>query len=215
MWVGCRFMARALRSPYCICHRITPLAKSRTNYLWPANLTPYKRISNSSTMDPTFSEGEDKNKLMADVKPLLEHGWTLVKEGMGLEKTYYFKFNHKCRVRFSSRSPQLPLTSQTFYDSIGIEMDVVNHHAEVYIVSLSFRPVQIRTNGYSFCFQAFKVVRVLWTTHTPRGLSSKDIQMARYSDERAEAIGVIDKSQIKTCTSAPTSQIQGRKNGSV
>jgi hypothetical protein len=86
-------------------------------------------------------------------------------------------------------------------------MDVANHHAKTTIVSLSFQSVLIRPNGYCFYFQEFKVAHVLWTTHTPPGLSSKDIRMARYSDERAESIGAVDKSQIRTCTSPPTSQI--------
>jgi hypothetical protein len=52
-------------------------------------------------MDPIFSKGEDEGTLLAEVKILLENGWTLNQERVGLEKTYYFKFNHRCRVRFS------------------------------------------------------------------------------------------------------------------
>jgi hypothetical protein len=37
-------------------------------------------------------------------------------------------------------------------------------------------------------------VYVLWTTHHPRGLSSKDTFMARFCDEQAGLIGDVDKS---------------------
>ncbi len=107
MSVGRLLLARAPRLPYIRC-RITPLAESRTNYLWSTNLTPYKRISSYSTMDAKFSVGEDESKLMAETKTLLDNGWLMDKDQMGVEKTYYFrrisqKFNRAfSKVRIGS-----------------------------------------------------------------------------------------------------------------
>lgn len=101
--VGRLLLARAPRLPYTITRRrITPLAESRTNYLWSANLTTYKRISSSSTMTTKFSMGEDEGKLKAETRTLLDNGWLMDKDEMGVEKTYHFKTYTKCQVELYS-----------------------------------------------------------------------------------------------------------------
>ncbi|KAF4151602.1 hypothetical protein CNMCM6936_004003 [Aspergillus lentulus] len=42
-------------------------------------------------------------------------------------------------------------------------------------------------------------VDVHWTTHNPRGLSSKDIAMAQHCEEGAELMGAVAEAQGKKC----------------
>jgi 4a-hydroxytetrahydrobiopterin dehydratase len=59
----------------------------------------------------------------------------------------------------------------------------------------------------SLSLQETGSVSVLWTTHHPRGLSSKDTFMARFCDEQAGLIGDVDKSQAQKCGPPPSAQI--------
>jgi 4a-hydroxytetrahydrobiopterin dehydratase len=66
-------------------------------------LTPPKQISNRpAAIEPKFSPRADERKLMGETKALIEAKWTLDKEQMGIEKTYYFKTYTKALVRDSS-----------------------------------------------------------------------------------------------------------------
>ena len=49
-------------------------------------------------MQPKISEGQDENKLIAEAKALVENGWTLDDEEMGVKKTYHFKTYTKALV---------------------------------------------------------------------------------------------------------------------
>ncbi|OJJ76582.1 hypothetical protein ASPBRDRAFT_170717 [Aspergillus brasiliensis CBS 101740] len=42
-------------------------------------------------------------------------------------------------------------------------------------------------------------VDVHWTTHNPRGLSEKDLEMARHCDEAADLMGSVEQGQGKKC----------------
>ncbi|OKL63021.1 hypothetical protein UA08_02047 [Talaromyces atroroseus] len=61
-----------------------------------------------------------------------------------------------------------------FTQVIGIRSKSKNHHSTITLKSGS--------------------VRVHWTTHYPRGLTDKDIEMARYCDQQAETIGTVEQS---------------------
>ena len=50
-------------------------------------------------MQPKFSQGEDENKVGAELKALLGNGWALDADQIQLEKTYYFKTYTKVLVR--------------------------------------------------------------------------------------------------------------------
>jgi hypothetical protein len=47
--------------------------------------------------------------------------------------------------------------------------------------------------------QTIGTLTVHWTTHEPRGLSKKDLDMARYCDEQAKSIGTVEPSQAQQC----------------
>jgi 4a-hydroxytetrahydrobiopterin dehydratase len=51
-------------------------------------------------------------------------------------------------------------------------------------------------------------VDVHWTTHNPRGLSSKDIAMAQHCDEGAQLMGAVAEAQGKKC-SMPSVPLMG------
>ncbi|PWY89592.1 pterin-4-alpha-carbinolamine dehydratase [Aspergillus sclerotioniger CBS 115572] len=42
-------------------------------------------------------------------------------------------------------------------------------------------------------------VDIHWTTHNPRGLSEKDLEMAQHCDEAAELMGAVEQGQGKKC----------------
>ena len=73
---------------------ITPLFIFRTCQ----NFIVLKHLSTTSIMQPKISEGQDENKLIAEAKALVENGWTLDDEEMGVKKTYHFKTYTKALV---------------------------------------------------------------------------------------------------------------------
>ena len=78
-------------------HIITPLSVFQTRQVL-TNFTTSKRISNDSSMQPKLSEGQDESRVMAEAKALLENGWTLDDEEVGVKKTYHFKTYTKALV---------------------------------------------------------------------------------------------------------------------
>ncbi|KAK3371648.1 transcriptional coactivator/pterin dehydratase [Lasiosphaeria ovina] len=56
-----------------------------------------------------------------------------------------------------------------FITLVNIQSKTLNHHAETY--------------------NMHKMVYLHWTTHRPRGLSAKDIQMARWCHDQAASLG--------------------------
>ena len=59
-------------------------------------------------MQPKFSEGQDESKMMAELMALVENGWKLDAEQIGVQKTYQFKAYTKVLV---GDSPSLSLSS--------------------------------------------------------------------------------------------------------
>lgn len=86
---------RAARS--LMCSPSTPLSTLRTRQRL-ANFTTSKHQSIISIMQPKITEGQDESKVMAEAKALLDSGWTLDEEEMGVKKTYYFKTYTKALV---------------------------------------------------------------------------------------------------------------------
>ena len=56
-------------------------------------------------MQPKISEGQDKSRVTAEAKALLETGWIFDDEDMGVKKTYNFKTYTKALV--NGAYPQL------------------------------------------------------------------------------------------------------------
>ena len=50
-------------------------------------------------MQPKISQGNDDNRVMAEAKALIENGWILDDEAMGVKKTFHFKTYTKSLVR--------------------------------------------------------------------------------------------------------------------
>ena len=50
-------------------------------------------------MQPKVSEGQDKSNVIAETNALLENGWRLDNEEMGVNRTFYFKTYTKALVR--------------------------------------------------------------------------------------------------------------------
>ena len=78
-------------------HIITPLSTFRTCQVL-TNFTISKRTSIVLSMQPTLSEGQDESRVMAEAKALLENGWILDDEEVGVKKTYHFKTYTKALV---------------------------------------------------------------------------------------------------------------------
>ncbi len=52
----------------------------------------------NSTMQPKFSEGQDKSEITVALNTLIESGWNLDDEQSGVRKTYYLKTYTKVMV---------------------------------------------------------------------------------------------------------------------
>ncbi|KAE8547993.1 hypothetical protein TMatcc_009826 [Talaromyces marneffei ATCC 18224] len=69
-----------------------------------------------------------------------------------------------------------------FTQVVGIRSKSKNHHATITVKSGS--------------------VRIHWTTHVPRGLTQKDIDMAQYCDQQAALIGTVPQVDANKCKPA-------------
>ena len=78
-------------------HSATPLSIFRTRQVV-TNFTTSKQISNISSMQPKLSERQDESSVMAEAKALLENGWIMDDEEVGVKKTYHFKTYTKALV---------------------------------------------------------------------------------------------------------------------
>ncbi|GIC85376.1 4a-hydroxytetrahydrobiopterin dehydratase [Aspergillus udagawae] len=120
-----------------------------------------------------ISPGEDAEQVQQGLKALLEKGWVLDGEGMGIQKTFYFRTYFK---------------SVSFMNVIASQSAIQKHHSTM----------TVRIGS----------VDVHWTTHNPRGLSSKDIAMAQHCDEGAQLMGAVAEAQGKKC-SMPSVPLMG------
>jgi len=196
---------RSLQSP------LTPLFKFRTRHCF-ANFTTSEQSNisimqpNIPIMQPKVSEGQDKSKVFTETNALLEGGWILDDEEMGVKRTFYFKTYTKALVRGVIRAFTAPADAlQDFLSLIGVRSKSKNHHSVMTIVRLTLY-VQRREPGLC-SFQQTGSVYVHWTTHHPRGLSEKDTLMARYCDEQARLIGTVEESEAQKCRSTSSSQM--------
>ncbi len=44
----------------------------------------------------------------------------------------------------------------------------------------------------------YNKVFIRWTTHSPSGLSSKDVRMAQFCDDEAKSLGVVEETRLET-----------------
>lgn len=74
---------------------------------------------------------------------------------------------------------------------VAAECAVKKHHPEWSNVSLSHdfsEKFLLMAENY----QVYNTTFIRWTTHSPPGLSEKDILMARFCDEKAEECGEVE-----------------------
>ncbi|KAF7181012.1 hypothetical protein CNMCM7691_000141 [Aspergillus felis] len=112
-----------------------------------------------------ISPGEDAEQVQEELKALLEKGWVLDGERMGIQKTFYFRTYFK---------------AVSFMNVVASQSAIKKHHSTM----------TVRIGS----------VDVHWTTHNPRGLSSKDIAMAQHCDEGAQLMGAVAEAEGKKCS---------------
>jgi hypothetical protein len=78
---------------------------------------------------------------------------------------------------------------------IQVESKLKSHHAEITSVIL----LNIANSNQLTYLQRYCTLTVRWTTHTPPGLSNKDIYMADFSDEWAGKIGAVASTEAPRC----------------
>jgi 4a-hydroxytetrahydrobiopterin dehydratase len=88
-------------------------------------------------MQLKFSKGQDESKVTADVNALVESGWELDEEQIGVQKTYHFKTYTKVMVGDSTNYHGLSNLSKDLHHNIGVRSKSKNHHPEM--ISVSFR----------------------------------------------------------------------------
>ncbi|EAW18814.1 4a-hydroxytetrahydrobiopterin dehydratase [Aspergillus fischeri NRRL 181] len=145
-----------------------------------------------------ISQGEDAEQVRGGLDRLLEKGWVLDGEGMGIQKTYYFRSYFKAVVGFLL-IVVLREISREADCLVGAELCECGCVAER----------DKEASSYHDCCCDMLMVRgdkrigsvdVHWTTHNPRGLSSKDIAMAQHCEEGAQLMGAVAEAQGKKCS---------------
>ncbi|KAK2067745.1 hypothetical protein P8C59_001457 [Phyllachora maydis] len=130
-------------------------------------------------MSPRFSAGTDTSTLEAALSPLLVQTggrWTLAADGEGLERSFRFKTFAKAWLLVPPAS--CGLADKDFMTAVSLQCKVRNHHPEW-------------SNVYNTTF-------IRWKTHSPQGLSSKDIDLAAVCDALAEDFGEVTSSAEAT-----------------
>ena len=195
--------ARVTRS--LMCSSSTPLFMFQPRHGL-ANFTTSKHQLIISIMQPKITEGQDESKVISEAEALLDNGWTLDDEEMGVKKQYHFKTYTKVLVRGLSQTfTILADTLQDFVHVIGVRSKSKNHHSVIIIVRFTLFPQCLKPDLHSL--QQTGSVDVHWTTHHPRGLSDKDTFMARYCDEQARLVGTVDESEAQKCGPPSSSQM--------
>ena len=86
-------------------------------------------------MKPKITEGQEKSRVTSEAEALLDNGWILDDEEMGVKKKYHFKTYTKVLVRGLSRIfTILADTLQDFVHVIGVRSKSKNHHSVMIIV---------------------------------------------------------------------------------
>jgi len=95
---------RILRSihPYSLGVRASSrrLHPARQNFF---KIAASSQMTNSFATQVQLSKGQDETKVTKEVQNLIENGWSLDGEQMGIRKTYYFKTYTKVLVSNPSR----------------------------------------------------------------------------------------------------------------
>ena len=94
--------------------------------------------------------------------------------------------------------------------AVSLQCKVKNHHPEWSNVSLALDQLRI-TVPDSF-EQLYNTTFIRWTTHKPRGLSSKDLELAAVCDALARDFGEIAQDP-KDQDAGASSQLFPRKQG--
>lgn len=180
-----------------------------------------RHYSSVPTLDtprqPIFAENVNPEELSVPLQSLLdEKQWSLDDEGKGVAKTYHFKTYTKCLVRSLSL---IVLFSRS------IMFLVTNISALVIVPGLdasgrNLQQIEESSSDYHRCrfpFHLFAIeaknallimslgeqkagsVHIHWTTHFPRGITQKDIDMAQYCDQQAALIGTVQQSDANKC----------------
>jgi 4a-hydroxytetrahydrobiopterin dehydratase len=86
-----------------------------------------------------ISPGEDAEQVQQGLKALLEKGWVLDGEGMGIQKTFYFRTYFKSVVGFACCSSrgirEADCLVQSFMNVIASQSAIQKHHSTMTVVS--------------------------------------------------------------------------------
>lgn len=93
-----------------------------------------------TTIQPRFAEGADTSDTRAGLDAIIQRGWALDEEGMGIKKTFYFKSYFKAVVGLyrggDIRDSDGMLNEwQSFVNVIASQSTSKKHHATMTVVS--------------------------------------------------------------------------------
>ncbi|KAK9364965.1 transcriptional coactivator/pterin dehydratase [Lipomyces kononenkoae] len=127
---------------------------------------------------PRFAEGTDRGEALPVLERLLnEHNecrWRLTPDATGIHKKFRFK---------TFRS------TWAFMNSVAEQCNAERHHPEWTNVRLiSFTGPKKTSADFR---EIYNQVTITWTTHQPKGITIKDLRMAKFCDEQATVHGEI------------------------
>ncbi|KAK4081865.1 hypothetical protein Purlil1_11552 [Purpureocillium lilacinum] len=203
-----------LSSPLTRASHITRPATIRSPFL----VAPFSSSSSSASTStssipsamedtkPRFSAGTDEASAQVALAPLLQASspsssgggaagsgrWALVKDGEALERSFKFKTFAK---------------TWDFMTAVSLQCKLKNHHPEWSNVRLlsppttlpaclpaheAWLPVTRAHHGKS----VYNTTFIRWTTHNPKGLSSKDVDLAAVCDALAKDFGELEPEPV-------------------
>ncbi|GAM88363.1 hypothetical protein ANO11243_063960 [Dothideomycetidae sp. 11243] len=152
-----------------------------------------------------FAAGVDAAAMRPRLESLLEHGWSLDETKSGLRRAFWFRNYTKC-LPFESGRKGVSVTGnkradavvwQDFVQLVGIQSKAANHHGTITIVCVfQFSWLEVM---WLMAFQTYGCVTVHWTTHRPKGLTHKDVDMAEHCQRSAELLGCVEEKDAPRC----------------
>ncbi|PHH50627.1 Pterin-4-alpha-carbinolamine dehydratase 2 [Ceratocystis fimbriata CBS 114723] len=143
-------------------------------------------MSIPTTLQPIFAEGQDAEGLRAQVRHLLEDGG-----GAGRWRLSADRSGVERGFKFKTFGK-----AWDFMTAVSLQCKLRNHHPEW-------------SNVYNTVF-------IRWTTHAPRGLTGKDIELAKTCDMLAADFGEMASAEVEdkgTCALSDLATQAAQKAG--
>ncbi|CUS07780.1 unnamed protein product [Tuber aestivum] len=134
--------------------------------------------------EPQWSPGTDEATKKEALGLISGGKWSLSATRMGIEREFKFKTFAKTMI---------------FINQIADQCKVRKHHPDWANVGENSLPLlaEWQLHGAPWLSRVYNKVTIRWTTHSPEGLSYKDVEMAKFCDGKGAELGEIGEGKFE------------------